>query len=139
MLVTLALLVFCSAIFVFFSKEFGQFFKKIFSIPGTKLFIPLLFATWLIIAYEPWERLIILWFQTTTHRVIHYVSQFIPLAKWAISLTWILFLLVLACLPVWIAHFRNRKMKHQGPQPFTYWVGFLLWVIAVILLAVPTI
>ena len=136
MLFTLALLVFCSAIFVFFLDEFKGLLKKIFSIPGFKLVIPLIIASLVIEAYEAWGQWLLLWFQKGLHQILYKFASFMPFEMGAVLVVRILFLLAAAMLPVGISHFRAKRQGRRQPESFTFWLGLTLWLIAIILLTV---
>ena len=51
--VTVTLVVLVTSILVFFSQEFGKTGRKVFSIPGAKLFLPLILASLIVEVHEP--------------------------------------------------------------------------------------
>ncbi len=52
MYLTLTLLILFTTIIVFFVDDFVSLYKKIIKIPGVKLWVPLLAASWLAIEYD---------------------------------------------------------------------------------------
>jgi hypothetical protein len=136
MLLTLALIVLCSAIIVFFSDEFAGLIKKFFSIPGFKLVIPLIFASLLIEAYEDWGLWLLLWFQKGIHQVVYKFATFMPFETGAVLIVRILFLFLAASVPLWISNLRAKRLGRRYPDSFTFWLGLTLWLIAIILLTV---
>ena len=136
MLLTLALLVFCSAIFVIFLDEFTGLLKKFFSIPGFKLVIPLIIASLIIEIYEEWGQWLLLWFQKGLHQIVYKFATFMPFEMGAVLIVRILFLFVAAMLPIGISHFRAKRQGCRQPESFTFWLGLTLWLIAIILLTV---
>lgn len=137
MLFTLALIVLCSSIIVFFAAEFGNLFTKVFSIPGVKLILPLVLASWLLEIYEGWGLWVLVWCQAMLHRMIHHLTTLIPFQTGAIFFTRMVCLFLLASLPVWIFLLRAKQKGRHYPQPFTYWLGLVLWIFGVFLLSIP--
>jgi len=135
MYVTIVLVVFCAAIVVVFSQEFRNMFKKFFSIPGFKLFIPLAFASWVVEAYEGWGLWGLLWIKEGLHSVIHFIDELIPF-ELSLTFTHILHLFLLASLPVWILLALAKSKGMYEPWPHTYQIGAVLWIIGAILLTV---
>jgi len=139
MMVTIAVIVFCASIAAFFAQEFGRMFKKFFSIPGFKLLIPLIIASWLIEMYEEWGLWLLLRIQAWLHQFVHQLHRLVPFEQGSLPLTKIIYLFLVASLPIWIfrlATFRNWSRKHT---PHTYWVGLVLWIIAAILLTLSSV
>ncbi len=136
MLLRLAVVVFCCSIVVFFAQEFGRLFKKILSIPGFKLLLPLVLASWLIESYELWGQWVLLKIQAGFHLVINATATLIPFTTGAVSFTRIIFLFVLASLPLCVYRLRARQQKRRHPEPVSYWLGLTIWVVAAILLTV---
>ncbi len=136
MIVTLALVVFCSSIVAFFSQEFIRMFKKLFSIPGVKLFLPLAIASLLIEMHEEFGFWVLTWGQLQLHRIINAVARFLPFDTGSVLLVRIVFLFCLAILPVLVFRFGVKKKGRAQPDVVSYWSGLVLWIIAVILLTV---
>ena len=133
---TLALVVFCSSIVAFFSQEFSKMFKKIFAIPGVLLLAPLALASWLIEIYEDWGAWLLLWIQAGLHQFLHKLSVLVPFESHSLSFFRIVYLFLIASLPVWISRLMALRKGYRAPQTSTYWVGLILWIIAAILLTV---
>lgn len=136
MLITIALLVLCSSIVVFFSQEFIGLFKKIFSIPGVKLLFPLILASWLIEVYEDWGYWLLLKCQALLHQFVYQLTTLLPFETAAISVTRIIFLFLFASLPIWFFHLRAKQTKRRHPQPSILWLSLTLWIVAATLLSV---
>ena len=130
------------AIVAFFSQECIRVCKKITSIPGAKLLLPLAFASWMLEEYEDWGGWLLVKFQAVLHQTIHFFSTLLPFEfeRGKISLIRIIFLFLLACLPVWLPVWLHRlkaiRSGQRNPETITYRVGLLLWIIAVIMLTV---
>ena len=136
MMLKLALIVFFTSIVAFFAQEFGRMFKKIFAIPGVLLLAPLAVASWLIEVYEDWGIWLLSMFQAEIHQFIHKLSTFVPFETGSISFVRIIYLLLIASIPVWVSRLIALRKGRCPPQSFTYWLGLVLWIIAVILLTV---
>lgn len=136
MLLTLALVVLCSAIIVFFSQEFSGFLKKIFSIPGVKIFLPLALASLIVEAYEAWGYWFLFRFQVAFHQIIYKLAMMMPFKTGALAFARFLILFLLAGLPIWIAKLRAQQKGRRHPQPFVYHVSLMLWLIGVILVVI---
>lgn len=136
MLLRVALVVFSASIVVFFAQEFGRLFKKILSIPGFKLLLPLVLASWVIELYEIWGQFVLLKVQKAFHLVINATAGILPFSFCAISLTRIVFLFVLSSLPLFIYRLRAKQQGRRHPEPVSYWIGLTIWVVASILLTV---
>ncbi len=136
MLFTLAVTVFFGAILVFFSQEFVRLFKKIFSIPGVKLLLPLALASWLIEAYEDWGRWLLLRFQAASHQALHQLATLVPFEAGVISFMRIVYLFLLAGLPLWIYRLRAKQKGQPRSQFITDRLSLALWIVAAILLTV---
>ena len=136
LLLTLALTVFCGSIFVFFSQEFIRLFKKIMSIPSVKLLLPLAFASCCVEAYEDWSRWLLLRLQAGIDQILYHVAALLPLDTRAITIIRIVYLFILAELPLWIYIIKVKQQRRRHPKPFSYRPGLALWLVAAILLTV---
>lgn len=136
MIYTLALVVFCSSIAVFFSDELSALLKKISKFPGVKLLIPLLFASWLIEKYQDWGRWLLIQVQALSFKLVETSSHIVSFQAGAVSFFRVLYLFVLAGLPVWffwlMAKYKGNTKKE--PRPLAYRVAVVLWLVAAFLL-----
>ena len=134
----LALLVFFSAIILLFANEFERFIQKAVSIPGVKLFVPLIMVSFLIEQYENWCVWFVLECQIQLHNAVQLVVGLLPFQLGAVLLSNVLFLFLLACLPmclVWLMEKRHKIFRMPiSPSYF----GYILWIIAAFLLIVNT-
>jgi hypothetical protein len=136
MLFKLAFIVFCSSVVVFFAEEWGRFFKKVLSLPGFKLLLPLVIASCFIEFYDIWGEWLLLKIQSGFHLAIHTISNLLPFTQGAVFLTRILFLLGLASLPLCFYQLRAKQKKRPHLEPVSYWLGLTIWIIAALLLTV---
>ena len=136
MMLKLALVVLSASIFVFFSQEFVRLLTRLGAIPGVKLLVPLALASWLIEAFESWGLWLLLWCRAFIDQVIHTLTSLFPFKMAAFTVGRILFLFILACGPIWVAHLRAQKKGIKQPQLFSQRAGMVLWVFGAILLSV---
>jgi len=136
MYITLILAVLFTAIVVFFSQEFINMFKKIFAIPGAKLILPLMLASWLVEYFEDWLLWILLGIKNALHQVVYWLNALIPFERGSISIAHTILLFLLASLPVWILIAVVKYKGKYDPWPYTYELGAILWLTAAILLTV---
>lgn len=136
MYITAVSIVLTAAIVVFFSQEFGRFFKKIFAIPGAKLIIPLVIASWIIEYYEGWGLWLLWYYKKGLHYILRHTAAYFSWSAWALSFVHILQLFILASLPVWIAYAVAKSKGLYERWPYTYHVGISCWIITAVLLTV---
>lgn len=135
-MLVMALLVLGTAIVVFFSQEFADAIKKFFSIPGMKLFIPLIIVSWVYERYEPWVLWCLLYIQKALHRLTHHVAGTLPFPNWAITHAKIVTLVVFAIAPIGLCYTLTRLKGLREPNPAGYLIGIILWMVAAILFVV---
>ena len=136
MLLTIALTVLCGAVCIFFSQEFIRIHKKIMLIPGVKLLLPLVLASLLIEMYEEWGRWLLIRLQTVLHQMFYKLSTLLPFETGAIFFIRVMYLFILAGLPLWMYLLWAKQKGLRHPKPFNYGLGLALWIAAVILLTV---
>jgi hypothetical protein len=132
----LALLVFSSAIILLFANEFERFIQKTASIPGVKLFVPLILASLLIEQYDNWCVWFVLECRSQLHNALQLVVGLLPFRLGAVLLSSVLFLFLPACLPmclVWVMEKRHKIFRMPISPSY---LGYILWIIAAFLLIV---
>lgn len=134
MLTTIAVLTFCSLIFAFFSQEFFRFFKKIFSIPGVKLVLPLVMASALVELYQSPLHSCLIWLRLKVYKLLNALIHLLGVSEMKIMLTKIM---ILFAIPI-IAIFFNKTLAHR---PRHSWqladsITLILWLIFVMLLTI---
>ena len=139
MLITFSLVMFFSAILLIFSQEVTRLTKKLAAKPGIKLLVPLVLASWFIETWEEWGRWLLLWCQAEIYQASHTVAQLLPFQTGAQHLIRILTLLILASLPAAIFWVRVKYKGLYDLPLFSYYIGALLWIIAVFLLIVQSV
>lgn len=133
MILTIALVVLFAAIVVFFSQEFTNFFKKLASIPGVLLLVPLLIASWVVEVYEAWGHWFIIITEALLHQAAAGLSALLPFEKGALTVVYVSLLFLFAGMPVWLTQIKNIKKGGRKPE-LAYWIGAMLWIIGVILI-----
>lgn len=136
MILTIALIVLLSSIAAFFSQEFARLVKRIFDIPGAKLILPLIAASFILEVYEDWGHWFLIWLQAAMHQLVYQLASLAPFKTGSIHLARMLFLFVLASVPMWFFHLKAIKKRSYHPHTFAYYAGLLLWIIGSILLTV---
>ena len=140
MLVKLGLVICLGAIFIIFSREFITFGKRIFSIPGVKLLLPLAIASLLIELHEEWGRWLLLRLQSVIHQFLHDIATLLPVKISSVFLVRIIYLFLLAMLPLCVYLFRARNKTRAHSRRLTYVLFSLgIWIVAVILLTVVSV
>ena len=128
------LLVVFTAIVGFFSQELLHGFKRIFSIPGSKLCFPLMFASLVVESYALWGYKGLSSLRATLSVLEHRLSAHLPFQTAAILLTRICILFIIAMIPLLIIAFLTRKKNLSGSMYWAYCVSAAFWTVAVILL-----
>lgn len=128
------LFVVCIAIVGFFSQEFVHFFKRFFSIPGAKLCVPLMVASWVVERYalSGYQGLSSL--RATLLALESNLSAYLPMHSIALMMTRIILLTIIAMLPLWLAAILARKKRRPLNPYWAYYCSAMLWTGAVILL-----
>ena len=120
----------------FFSQEFVRLFKKLFSIPGGTLLLPLVLASIVVAICQDLSLWLLLRYQALLDRMINALASLFPFKTVMVLFISIVYLFIIAILPGWIFRYRS-KLKNSHESPFyIYWLGLILWLIAAILLIV---
>lgn len=130
----LVFIVLCTAIVGFFSQEFSRGIKRIFSIPGAKLFIPFFCISFIVERYVPWVWKGLSFISHSLAQLAIFISSLFPFKTGALALSEVLILGLLAGIPLWVAAYITWK-KHLSNA--TYWascVSAYIWIASVILL-----
>lgn len=133
MLVTLALVVVASAIIVFFADEFINLFKRFFEIKGTKLFVPLLVASWLVYGFMDWFLWALLYFCEVLHAIVHLLIKIIPFTQVAKPIALILTITAVSVIPVLVADLIVRRKRYKGLD-YVHFTSFILFIVSSMLL-----
>ena len=133
MLFTLAAVVFCAAIFVFFSQEFIRTFKKIFAIKGAILILPLAAASWIIFNFDNWVFLGIYYCRDVLHAIVTFLTRIIPLGQASSYVASILLLTVISVGPIFLLDWYFLKKTYK-PYPHPYLTSTLIWLVSAFIL-----
>ncbi len=132
-MLTIALVVFGCAIMVFFSKEFGNFIKKLLSIPGMKLLLPLIFVSFFIIYF----KLEVLWFlakfQTILFTLTQSLASLFPFQTMAYALATILVLISITVLPVLAINLWHKRKTYHSFEYISLTMT-VIWLFVAVLL-----
>ena len=133
-LTTIALLVIFTSIVVFFSQEIGDFFKKIYRIPGVKLFAPFVLLTSFVVYLSPWFFLGAMTLKQLLNALNAKLTQWLPYPH-ADEAVKAFLLFSLSFLPVFLL---NLWVKRRSYLPFSrpYLLNTMLWLIFVLLMMV---
>ncbi|MCL9682746.1 hypothetical protein [Legionella maioricensis] len=135
MLFTLAAVVFCAAIFVFFSQEFIRTFKRIFAIKGAPLILPLAAASWVIYNFDDWVYLVIYYYRDVLRAIVTFLTKIIPLGQLSSYVAVILLLTFISVVPVFVLDWSFRRKTYK-PYPYPYLTSTLIWLISAYLLTI---
>lgn len=135
MLPTLALLVLFSAIIVFFSREFGALFKKLFAITGVPLCLPLVMASFLVVLYEPWIFIVLVAIKQWLHGLIWQVSSMLSYSYAANVTLTVMVLVSLTVLPVLALDAWSIRKTWQS-FPYSRITSLVIWLFLAILLSI---
>lgn len=134
-MLTIALVVLICSIVVMFSSEFGDFFKKIFALPGMKLFLPLIFVTILVVYYESWFWIALTGVQRILVEVSEKLASWLPFQRGAVSTSRVLLLMILSLTPALVLDLWLKKRTFHGFQ-YSYLTTTLIWLLISVLLAI---
>ena len=134
-MLTLALVIAFSTIFILFSKEFGALFKKIFAVPGVKLFLPLITATLLVVFYEPWVYFVLLYTKRALHNLITLLAYYLPFETGATSLISIFVVMGITILPAYAMNVWSIRKTHL-PFEHSKFLSAFLWLLVIILITI---
>lgn len=130
----LAALVFLSAVVLLFAKEFEAVIHKIAAIPGIKLTLPLLFASFIVEQYDAWCVWFLLACQEQLGRVIQAMIALLPFKSVIILAGEVILLFIIACIPAVFIWVIKRKATTFRPIVSPFYMGSVLWIIAAFLL-----
>lgn len=136
MIVSLALVVFGSSIAVFFSEEIQRMFKKIIAIPGAKLLVPLIALSLLVEIYQEYGSWLLIAFKAIIEQGLLTLVSMLPFQVIALPMLKAAYLILLACLPVWVFWLIAKRKGIEESWPTPYRVGVMLWTLAAVLLTV---
>lgn len=116
------------AIVAFFAEEFSRVLKKILAIPGAKLILPMAFASWVVVVYQPWILWFLLFFNFLWEYMAFKFSEYIPT-----TISYILVMTLLPLVPVWARFFYLYKKRLPMKLKDYYILGMIIWICAAVL------
>lgn len=134
-MLVLSLVVLGCSIVVFFSQEFGNFFKKIFAVPGMKLLLPLILASAVVVDYNNWILWGLLLFKAFLHRFSTMLASWMPFHTGADIVANVLILAGFSILPVLAINFWVKKKTYRSFQ-YAYLTSTIIWLLVALLLTV---
>ena len=131
----LALLVFIASIITFFSGEFGRLFRKIYSIPGAPVVLPLLIISGFLVAYMQNVLSFLLWNQSGLRFTMIKLVECLPFHTGAAFITEVICLFLFTTIPVWGLYWSMRSQIQylKKAKPYATHVYAVLWIYLVIL------
>lgn len=118
-----------------FSQEFGRMLKKIFAIKGTKLFLPLIVASYIIEIFEEEFRWLLIFCANALHDMMQSTTLMLSF-QGSLHLVQILTLYLIASLPVWLVWLNVRKKTISTVPMITYYLGTAFWIVTAFLIIV---
>lgn len=137
-MLALFLTVVCFGFILCFSKEFTALIKKIMSVPGLTILLPLLLASWVLELYEDWGLWLLVQAQLLLHEAIFQVSSWMPFGAKKVLFLRIIVLFLVAIIPLWFYQCKIKFSKQPMPIPRAtpYRIGFVFWIVATMLIVV---
>lgn len=132
----LAGLIVLLSIAVFFSSEFGAFFKKVFEIPGMILVLPLTGASAIVVSYDYALWYVLEKLQHAFTIISERLAHLLPGGEASMPISQIISLFMLSCVPVWIMLVRAKFKKIPEPQSNPYLVSAFFWALGMVFLVV---
>lgn len=126
------LIVFSLAIFSFFLQEILGIIKRIFAIPGFKLLILLVIASYIVEENVEYVSLILSYYQLVLVSVLHLVEHLFPFKLGIFFLSPILLLTALYGIPLFLVTW--YKYRHPLSKLVSIWdrIGAGVWLISAI-------
>tara|TARA_Y100000588_G_C14213616_1_gene907793 strand:+ start:778 stop:1206 length:429 start_codon:yes stop_codon:yes gene_type:complete len=129
--ITVTLVVLMTSIIVFFSQEFGKTGRKIFSIPGAKLFLPLVLASIIIELNEPLIYWLMLRLKENYHAFTRYLSS---ATGFSVPFVDIFLIFLITMFPIVLLRLWEIRRNMPESRPITTHIGVFIWVILAIVL-----
>jgi hypothetical protein len=129
---TLALVVVIAAIAISFSTEFGKQIKKILAIPGMKLALPLLVASYLVVTYDVPLYFFLLHLSNALAAFALQLASWLPFRWEAGKIAVVILLMAFSFLPVLAINYWFTKKSYQAFQ-YSYFLNTILWMFIAVL------
>ncbi|CDZ77660.1 hypothetical protein BN59_01950 [Legionella massiliensis] len=130
----LSIVVLTCSIVVFFAKEFGEGIKKIMSIRGMPLFLPLSLTTLFVVYYEANVVTVLTGLQSLLSLLIETLASLLPFKRLANFMANILVITAFPFLPVlvikaWYKRKSFNTFKYEGITLLFVWLFLVLLII----------
>ena len=131
--IVFTLIVLCTAIIGLFSQEFTSMFKRIFSIPGAPLLLPLILISLIIETHLVW-----VWYFLAKMRsglVFFETKLYVLMPQQVVTeiFVHVLILTLLPVIPMLLVGYLTRKNTLSDPMFYMYRISAVIWLIAAIL------
>jgi hypothetical protein len=132
--ITLSWVVLLCAILVLFIGNWLDFAKKITAPFAVRLFIPLILASWLVIANEFWMDWGLLWTHWACVQALKWLSQHVYdfIGQAVVLKTW--FITLIALIPTFLVKLVEKPFRPFRPP---YWASIYIWLIMAIMVVLP--
>lgn len=127
-----------AALCLVFSQEVMRLLTKVSNKPLVMLLLALVLASWFVEEFEEWGRWLLLTCRVELENVFLKIAEFLPFGMSSLYLLRIAFLFVLACSPSWIFWLKEKYMKGNEKSWILFYVGAVLWILAVSTLIVQS-
>ena len=135
MMSTIALIIIPSAIVLIFAQDIARLIKKVFAIPGVKLFFPLIFFSYIVDSYQQWEHYYLSYLHVVVHNSLIGMAGLLPFHQTIfIDVMSIAFLWCVLFSPVGLAFFYTKYKRLPGFSTVPYYYSIALGIIAAFLI-----
>lgn len=132
-MLTLFLVLCCTAILCLFSQEFNRILKQVFAVKGAKLVIPLALGSTIVFMYDFLVIDLLYYFHDKLNGMMDFLNLIFPQSKYTSDIILIILLSAVSLVPVGILHYFSYRNTHK-PYPHPYFVSTIIWIIAAVLL-----
>jgi hypothetical protein len=130
-----ALVVLFGVVMVLFSEEFSKSLKKLWSIKGARLLLPLFAASWFIYTFDFLFVWVIFYLSKFLQDILAFLIRIMPFQQGSESIALVVLLTFFSVVPVLIIDFFIRKKTYKS-YPYPYITSTLIWILCVVLLII---
>jgi hypothetical protein len=130
---TLVIVVCITAGLGFFSQELNQLFKKIFSIKGAPLLLPLALGSWVVVVAGNVVIYLLNDVRAHLNKINQFLLNLIPQGQYSEELILIFLLTCLSIIPVIVLNILSYRKSYK-PYEHPYLLSTLIWIVSSILL-----
>lgn len=132
-MLTLFLVLCCTAILCLFSQEFNRLLKKVFKVRGAKLVIPLALGSTFVFMYDDLVIDLLYYFRDKLNTMVAFLNYIFPHYQYTSDIILVILLTAVSLVPVGVLHFFSYRNTHK-PFAHPYLVSTLIWIISAVLL-----